>query len=57
MTVAQARGEAAAQALISTLTASESVGTTEGVADVTLCILRRERMGAPMRVVKKIQFS
>ena len=57
MTVAQARGEPAAEALISTLTASDNATAREAMADMTLCILRRERMGAPMKVVKKLPLS
>ena len=59
MTVAQTRGEHEAKELIRTLTASESESKlkAEAMAGATLCILQRERMGAPMKVVKKIMFS
>ena len=60
MTVAQTRGEREAKALIRTLAASESGSEAKAEATagaLTLCILQRERMGAPMKVVKKIAFG
>lgn len=59
MTVAQVKGKIEAEALISALktSANDLEPNAEAMPGASLCILKRESMEEPMKVVKKIPFS